>query len=302
VSEDYICSKCGGFIIFDPKIGEVVCSKCGYVPALRRVVHSPEWKAIDPEDKLRKSRVGPPVTLTRHDMGLSTDLGIGDYDIHGLPIVEKDKVRRMRIWQSRMRAKSGKEKSMAHILSKISEFSSLLNLPQNVQETASYILRRAMKKGLTSKRSISGMAAATLYIACRQCGVNRSMKEISRVSNVKPRLLGTYYRYLINEIGEVKIPPTPIEKLVMKISNRLRLSTRTTRLAVKMVRKMKDPDLISGRQPAGLAAAFLYLSASLYDEPVLQKDIASIAGVTEVTIRKRCREILETYDVSVALK
>ncbi len=296
-----ICPKCGNMLIMEPKIGEVICPKCGYVLSRKRVVHTPEWKAIDPEDKLKRSRVGPPITLLKHDLGLSTDIGDKNVDFQGIPLQERENIMRMRMWQNRLRT-SGKEKSIASLLSKVNEFSTILHLPQTVAETASYIIWRAVKKGLTTKRSTSGLAAAAVYMACRKCDINRSMKEIAKAAGIRAKTLGTYYRYLVREIGGVKIPLTPLEKHITKISNKLKISTKVTRLAVTMAKSMKDPDLISGRQPSGLAAAFIYIAASFYDEPILQKEIASVAGVTEVTIRKRCREILESYNISIKLR
>ena len=299
---DVACPHCGSIMIFDPKIGEILCPCCGFVPHRRRVVSYPEWKAIDPEDKVKKSRAGPPITLTKHDLGLSTDLGFGDLDAHGGPLTDRDQVRRMRVWQNRIRIRSTREKSMAALLTKVLEFADSLNLPDNVAETASLIIRRAVKKGVTSKRSIAGMAAAAVYIACKQCGIQRSLKEVAKVAGIKAKSLGAYYRYLYTEVGGIKVAPTPIEKYISKISNRVGLSSRVLRLAITMAKKMNDSDLISGRQPSGLAAAFIYIAASILDEAVLQREIAEAANVTEVTIRKRCREILENYRVSVRLK
>jgi len=37
-------------------------------------------------------------------------------------------------------------------------------------------------------------------------------------------------------------------------------------------------------------------------QSVLQRDVSSISGVTEVTIRNRCKEILTNYKMNVTLR
>ena len=54
----------------------------------------------------------------------------------------------------------------------------------------------------------------------------------------------------------------------------------------------------AGKDPMGLAAAVLYLSCLKTDEKKIQRDIADAdaAGVTEVTIRNRYKNIISHLD------
>ena len=56
-------------------------------------------------------------------------------------------------------------------------------------------------------------------------------------------------------------------------------------------------ELTSGRGPTGIAAAALYVSALLHGEKRTQREVADVAGVTEVTIRNRYKELLEQLDL-----
>jgi len=44
------------------------------------------------------------------------------------------------------------------------------------------------------------------------------------------------------------------------------------------------------------------VSSVLLGQNVLQRDVSSIAGVTEVTIRNRCKEILTNYKLKITLR
>src|SRR5438046_1805195 len=50
-------------------------------------------------------------------------------------------------------------------------------------------------------------------------------------------------------------------------------------------------DLASGVAPSGVAAAPIYIAAILSAKPCTQKEVAEVAGVTEVTIRNRYKRI-----------
>ena len=53
--------------------------------------------------------------------------------------------------------------------------------------------------------------------------------------------------------------------------------------------------------PTGVAAAALYIAAVLLGERKTQRDVADIAGVTEVTIRNRYKELTEQLEMGVTL-
>ena len=59
-----------------------------------------------------------------------------------------------------------------------------MSMPRNVRETAAMIYRKAVNKNLIRGRSIEGVVAASLYGACRQCGVPRTLDEIGASSRV----------------------------------------------------------------------------------------------------------------------
>ena len=52
-----------------------------------------------------------------------------------------------------------------------------------------------------------------------------------------------------------------------------------------------------GRGPTGLAAAAVYLATRIKGITRTQRDVAMAAGVTEVTIRNRYKEICQTLGI-----
>ena len=66
--------------------------------------------------------------------------------------------------------------------------------------------------------------------------------------------------------------------------------------------KAQHFELTSGRGPTGIAAASLYVSALIHGEKRTQREVADVAGVTEVTIRNRYKELLDELKLDKEIK
>lgn len=70
---------------------------------------------------------------------------------------------------------------------------------------------------------------------------------------------------------------------------------------LKILAKAKEQrTLVTGRDPRGLAAAAIYIASILTDNRVTQRDIAVAAGVTEVTVRNRYKELVNKLKITMA--
>jgi len=70
---------------------------------------------------------------------------------------------------------------------------------------------------------------------------------------------------------------------------------------LEILREAANKELTSGRGPTGVAAASLYIATVLCGERRTQRDIADEAGITEVTIRNRYKELAEKLDIEITL-
>src|SRR3989337_2707942 len=70
------CPECGSLHFFeDDARGERGCAKCGLVLEEAIADTSPEWRAFDDEQRSKRSRAGAPLTHSKHDKGLTTEIG-----------------------------------------------------------------------------------------------------------------------------------------------------------------------------------------------------------------------------------
>ena len=286
----------------DYECAEIVCMNCGFVVAAKLTDRGPEWRAFDDEQRAKRARVGAPLTFTIHDKGLSTMIDWHDRDIYGKTLSpgQKAQIYRLRKWQRRIRVSDATERNLAFALSEISKIANSLSLPKNILETASVIYRKAVKERLIRGRSIQGVTAAAIYVACRQCGLARTLDEIAIASNINKKEVGRSYRFLVKEL-DYFIPPVKPSQYVTKFSNQLTMQGKVEEIAHKILTAAKELKLTSGRGPTGIAAAASYIASVLTGERKTQREIAEIAQVTEVTIRNRYKELVERLQFIISL-
>ncbi len=303
IEETIKCPECDSTNLSrDYRRGELICNDCGLVIEEDFIDHGPEWRAFDSDQREKRARTGAPMTYTIHDKGLSTMIDWKNRDSYGksIPTRNRAQLYRLRKWQTRTRISDGTERNLALALSALDRMSSALSLPKNVRETAAMIYRRAVRKKLIRGRTIEGVTAAVLYAACRQCNVPRTLEEISNIGHISRKEIGRNYRNISRKL-ELKLLPTTPQDYISRFSSQLSLSNDVQVKTMEILKKAASEELTSGRGPTGMASAALYIASVLCGERRTQREVANIAGVTEVTIRNRYKEIAEKLDIGIIL-
>jgi transcription initiation factor TFIIB len=88
---------------------------------------------------------------------------------------------------------------------------------------------------------------------------------------------------------------------VPRYINSLKLSGEAQEKSIELLKHAMRKGLVSGRSPTGVSAAAVYIAGALCGERRTQKEVADVAGVTEVTIRNRYRELKEQLKIDVNL-
>ncbi len=280
----------------------MVCAQCGLVIEEKIVDKRPEWRAFSPEQILKRKRIGPPETFSIHDKGLTTTIDSRNRDYQGkrLTLREIIRAKKLRIYQKKLRASSSEDRKLIEILSRLNHMVSSMNLPQVVGQTAAVILRKAVKARMIRGKFYDEYIAASIYLACRKLRISRTLDEIARSANVPRKKLAQQYRKLLTILGKTPPPSNPIH-YIPKLVNELGLPAVVQTKAAEILRKARDRGITNGKGPMGLAAAALYIASVLMDEKRTQKEVADIAGITEVTIRNRYKELIDTLDIIIEI-
>ncbi|MHB8602023.1 MAG: transcription initiation factor IIB [Nitrosotalea sp.] len=285
------CTNCkNGTIISDTNIGELVCEICGHVTLEQQ--NNLVSERVASYDDVEKIRTGMPFTLARHDMGLSTIIGYSNTDASGRPLSASMKATmvRLRMWNNRTQINRGLYHSLQEAFNMLDRLKDSLSLSYSVIEKSAYIYRKALDKGLTRGRSISGILAAAVYVACKDTETPRSMKEISKGIDVNKKVVARCYGSLINNLDLV-MPITDPMKFVPAIASRVKINEKTKRKALGVLKVAKDSGISMGKNPAGFAASALYLSSVINGDNITQKTMASASGISEVTLRAGAKSL-----------
>ena len=140
-----------------------------------------------------------------------------------------------------------------------------------------------------------------MYAARRRHEIPRTLDELSEASGIDKKEIGRTYRFITRELGMRILPSNPIDYLP-RFASALRLNAETQSKAVEILEEAQECELTSGRGPTGIAAASLYIAALINNEKRTQREVADVAGVTEVTIRNRYKELLRELDLKDEIK
>ena len=285
------------YIVYDEERGEYICTLTGEVVEDTIIDTGPEWRAYTPEEKTRRSRVGSPLTHTLPDYGILTT--ISSYrDASGRKLEARVRLEasRLRRLQAKLRTTTSVEKNIEQAAREISRIVETLKLPRSIMDTAMMIYRQAAEKGLVRGRSLESMVAAAVYAACRINRIPISIDKIAEYVKGGRKEVARCYRLIVREL-QLRMPIVDPRRYVSRIVSALKLSPAVERRASEILAEARRLGLTAGKDPAGLAAAAIYIAALELGDRRTQKEIASAAGVTEVTVRNRYKELVSKLNI-----
>ena len=285
-------------LVTDPDTGEIIREDTGEVVSNNVLSQEKEWRSFTSEEDGARARTGAPSSLAFHDMGLSTVIGRESTDASGTRIDPLVQIRmgRLRKWNSRSTSHSPTARNLQQAFTILSKLKDKLGLPDYVTEKAAYVYRKAQDRGLIRGDTIGSVLAGSIYVAVRESGVLRTLDDISISSNVKPKEAYRSYRRIVTEL-DIKVPMIDPAKYIIRVANNLNFDEKAKRQALDILEQARKKHILAGKDPTGMAASILYLVNLTEKSPRTQAQIAATAGVTEVTVRNRSKELRKTLGI-----
>jgi transcription initiation factor TFIIB len=267
---------------------ETVCDECGLVVSEDALDRGPEWRSFADDDRTPE-RCGAPLTRSRHDRGLSTEIG------HSTRLKgrKRRRVARMRRQHDRAKIGSKRERNQVYGFTEIRRLTSQLELPDALRERACVLFESAQEADLLQGRSIEGFAAAAVYAVCRTVSVSRTLGEIVDVATAHEAELKAAYDALNRELGLPTGPIDPVEYLA-RFASKLDVPAALERRARELAAEARESGLATGRNPGGVAAACLYTVARDAGYDLTQSEASEVAGVSAVTVRNTYHDLRDS--------
>ena len=282
------CSECGGYIIFNPELGEEVCSQCGLVINDRVVDYSHfDKRMYNQQERIEREQTGPLITSLTPSVGLHT-------------VILKEKInnpnlKRAAKWNSRM---TWEERNLLIASTELKRISSNLSLPDYVKQAAVKLYKQIYKQKMLKGRSIHAMVAACVYYVCRELKINRTLHEILDETSSNAKTVKGCINIIFNKLHLKKSIIDPIS-LIPKYTTKLGLNADIEKASIKILKSFMKMNYSCGKDPVGLCAGAIYLACKLKKVKLSQREIAEITGTSEVTIRSRVKEFSNNIKIIV---
>ena len=167
--------------------GDLVCGSCGLVIGDRIVDTRSEWRTFANDDQGNDdpSRVGDGANPLLNGSQLSTSIAFGEnrsgHDLH----------------RAHGRANADKStKDLLQAYQAIGFHCEAIGIAKNVADTAKHLYKMVDDKKASKGKSQDAIVAGCIFIACRQCGVGRTFREIYALTKVSKKDIGKTFKML----------------------------------------------------------------------------------------------------------
>lgn len=297
-TDAYKCGECASRNL-NLNADEPYCTDCGLVLTEWLIDQGKDNRVFSDGSGMENERWGQPKTNLLHDGGLTTDMAPALRDGMGASLSPsaRKKYNRLRRQNQRTRIRDAKERNLVTALNELDRLAGQMGLPKSIREDAARIYKQAVYKKLVRGRSIEGVVAACVHAACRMNHMARTLDEIGMHSRTGRKEIGRTFKKVMKEL-KIRIYPAPPSEYVPRFCSHLKLDAPTEGMARTILDRKELRPLSAGRGPTGIAAAAVYLSARINGIVRTQREVSLAAGVTEVTIRNRYKEICAALNIN----
>lgn len=290
--------------------GDVVCGSCGLVLGAHTVDTRSEWRTFSNDDSTNDdpSRVGDGANMLLNGSQLETSIAFGDGNARSKDL--------HRAQNKSIHNKSNQDLMQAYKL--ISAHCEAANIPKTVTDTAKHLFKIVDDAKAMKGKSQDAVIAGCIFIACRQGNLPRTFREIFNLTKVPKKEIGRtfkalekffaehnlsvkkdqskFFKIISLELANIckgvfqqdyqKTSSTDAKDLIIRYCSELGLmGQRIVVIAQDLSEKASSIGNTAGRSPLSIAAASIYMAASLCGQPKTLKEIAPIVGVSDGTIR-----------------
>ena len=281
------CNYCKSKLIYTDT--ESVCSngKCSRVVEERLSDNSRDY---DISENGEGGRTGRPQSRG-YSMKHSTSIGTGstkpkDGKKHNISGELKKELRRQAKLDEQQTVKSLPQRKGDDQILRIS---SVLNIPEILKERGYEIFHQCLKQKLLTGRTSEIFSAACLYVACKEDGQNKTIKDFVHSGNFDKKTF-TSYSNTIRQTLEIKSKIVSPTMHVSKIASKAEppLDEIIQRKAIDIINQLDEK---AGKDPVSIAAAALCYVTQLKNTKHTLRQIAIAAELSEVTVRNRIKDI-----------
>ena len=314
------CTSCGSknCICEDMVNGVIVCTHCGTVIENDIIDNRPEW-SFNSEDTTRKdpARCGAVINPLLEKSSMSTLISQSGFKC-------PNNFHFMRKLHNQM-SMNYVERSRYHVFENISKMAGETGkLSNNVIEQAKYYYMILSQRKLSRGEIRKGLIACCILHACRNMNVPRSMREISKMTNVSIPILNKTTKIFLKHMNDVLLETsqsfergidkarycdyvfehTKCSDLIQRYCNALHIPEKTNerkliRSINKMENELNEHGVMDCKTPAAITCGLIIFNAEkLNFREITKTRVSNLFQVSIVTINKIIKMIISFYDTT----
>jgi len=296
--KNQVCEGCGSDHIVELRSqGDLVCENCGLVFRDHLISMASEWRTFaDDDSKSDPNRAGAAESLlmpTNNDAMQTTiqQTGSGRNQNDALgSAANLSKNQARAAMQSHDRALADAYKEIERMCDRMDLNTNIMKAAQLMYKTVDEKLK-ADKKAL---RSIEAVVASTVYIACRDEGVPRTLKELCAVTSATKKDIGKTFKQ-VQQLLNKTVQPMKASDIITRFCSNLGLSSVAERGAIDIADKAAQENITEGRVYTSIAGAAIFMACLLRqgtdDAKKSCYDISQATGAAEATIRQTYKDM-----------
>jgi transcription initiation factor TFIIB len=168
-----------------------------------------------------------------------------------------------------------------------------LNLQQIDLQEVYELCKKAYERGL--KMDINTLCISSLYTLTKVKGIYVDLSKFAQVSGIDEKTLLKKYKKIGRDVLpylNYKIKRQSINDYIDIFSEKLGINEDIRNISHKIIKLARKEGFTSvGKDPKGIAAAAIYISAEAEKMKITQAKLAKIAAITDVTLRSRNKEL-----------
>jgi transcription initiation factor TFIIB len=286
--------------------GDMVCGSCGLVVGDRIIDTRSEWRTFANDDQGNDdpSRVGDASNPLLNGSQLETSIGQS----------ESAAGRNLSRINNKITQQDKANKTLLQAYKEIGSLCDSMSMGRSVSDAAKHIFKVVDDHKFMKGKPQEAVIAGCIFIACRQAGAGRTFREIHAITNVSKKEIGRVFKQLesfLMKIGDASGQPgdltrpnvvnttsTSAEDLCARYCSQLGFlnAQKIENISKKLAEKTQGVSELAGRSPLSVAAACIYMASHLMGEARNSKDIASVAGVSDGTIKTAYRFLYNARD------
>ena len=203
-----------------------------------------------------------------------------------------------------------KERSLYNVFTMIQNKCDENDIPAIISRTAKSLYTLIAETKISRGNNRKGIIAACVFNACKECNVPRSSSEIAKIFDIDTKIITKgikKYTEIIrlnkkNHSRIKSIKSINIDDFIDRFSHRLNLSHENIIGINNIVEQCKLFMIDKDNTPPAMAAGCIYLFIKYKKLNISKKDISNISQISEVTINKCYKKIINDENIKAYLE